>query len=197
MKRPSPSLVISLIALFVALGGTGYAATQLPKNSVGPRQIKKGAVTTEKISRATRKALTGKVGATGAIGATGAAGPTGAAGAAGAQGPQGIQGVQGDKGAPGTAKAFGLIDSTGTVSLGQGITSANVQKIGAGAYCIFGLNFTPQNAIATIETIATGDTISTGITGGGTACPDGTQVRAFVFDKNDLASDHSFFLLLN
>jgi hypothetical protein len=148
-------------------------------------------VTTRKISQATRKALKGKAGAVGPVGATGS---TGSAGSTGAQGPQGIQGVQG---APGTAKAFGLIDAGGTVSLGQGITSANVEKIGAGAYCVFGLDFTPRNAIATIETIATGDTISTGITGGGTGCPDGTQVRAFVFDKNDLSSDHSFFLLLN
>lgn len=35
MKPPSPALAISLIALAVALGGTGYAVTQLPKNSVG------------------------------------------------------------------------------------------------------------------------------------------------------------------
>ena len=36
--------VISLMALFVALGGTTYAAVTLPKNSVGARQIKKNAV---------------------------------------------------------------------------------------------------------------------------------------------------------
>jgi rare lipoprotein A len=40
MKRPSPSLAVSLAALVVALGGTGYAVTQLPKNSVGTAQIK-------------------------------------------------------------------------------------------------------------------------------------------------------------
>ena len=42
MKAPSPALVVSLIALAVALGGTGYAVTQLPKNSVGTKQIKNG-----------------------------------------------------------------------------------------------------------------------------------------------------------
>jgi hypothetical protein len=48
--RPSPALVISLIALFVALGGTSYAAiTALPKNSVGTAQIKNGAVTAAKL----------------------------------------------------------------------------------------------------------------------------------------------------
>ena len=40
---------IALIALFVALGGTSYAATQLPSNSVGTRQIRAGAVTAQKI----------------------------------------------------------------------------------------------------------------------------------------------------
>jgi hypothetical protein len=35
---------VSLVALFVALGGTTYAAVTLPKNTVGPKQIKKDAV---------------------------------------------------------------------------------------------------------------------------------------------------------
>src|SRR5262249_52930438 len=46
---PSPALVISLIALFIALGGTSYAAIKLPKNSVGTKQLKKNAVTGVKI----------------------------------------------------------------------------------------------------------------------------------------------------
>ncbi len=48
--RPSPALLISLIALFVALGGTSYAAiTALPANSVGTPQLKNGAVTPAKL----------------------------------------------------------------------------------------------------------------------------------------------------
>jgi hypothetical protein len=53
MKRfhPSPALVISLIALFVALGGTSYAAiATLPANSVGTVQLKNRAVTSSKIN---------------------------------------------------------------------------------------------------------------------------------------------------
>lgn len=49
LRAPSPALVISLIALFVALGGTSYAAITLPKNSVGTKQLKKNAVTSTKI----------------------------------------------------------------------------------------------------------------------------------------------------
>lgn len=41
---------IALLALFVALGGTTYAATSLPRNSVGAKQLKKNAVTNPKIA---------------------------------------------------------------------------------------------------------------------------------------------------
>jgi hypothetical protein len=50
-KHPSPALVVALIALFVALGGTSYAAiNSLPNNSVGTPQLKNWAVTSPKIS---------------------------------------------------------------------------------------------------------------------------------------------------
>lgn len=47
--RVSPSLVISIIALFVALGGASYAAIKIPKNSVGTKQLKKKAVGTKQL----------------------------------------------------------------------------------------------------------------------------------------------------
>ncbi|MEA2436500.1 MAG: hypothetical protein QOF65_1056 [Thermoleophilaceae bacterium] len=42
-------MVVALVALFVAMGGLGYAATNLPKNSVGSKQIKANAVTSAKV----------------------------------------------------------------------------------------------------------------------------------------------------
>jgi hypothetical protein len=50
--RISPSLVISLIALFVALGGASYAAIKIPKNSVGTKQLKNRAVNSSKVKDA-------------------------------------------------------------------------------------------------------------------------------------------------
>jgi hypothetical protein len=41
--------VVAVMALFLALGGTGYAAMTLPKNSVGTKQLKNGAVTAKKV----------------------------------------------------------------------------------------------------------------------------------------------------
>jgi hypothetical protein len=49
LKRPSPALCLSLIALVVALGGTAYAGITLGKNSVGTKQLNDNAVTTHKI----------------------------------------------------------------------------------------------------------------------------------------------------
>ena len=50
-KHLSFGNVISVIALFVALGGASYAAVNLPKNSVGPKQIKKRAVRSKHINK--------------------------------------------------------------------------------------------------------------------------------------------------
>jgi hypothetical protein len=54
--RPSPSLVIAVIALVMATVGTAIAATNLAKNSVGSKQLKKNAVVTNKIKK---EAVTG------------------------------------------------------------------------------------------------------------------------------------------
>jgi hypothetical protein len=48
-RRPSAPLVISVVALFVALGGVGYAATFLPAHSVGTTQLQTSAVTNPKL----------------------------------------------------------------------------------------------------------------------------------------------------
>jgi hypothetical protein len=42
--------VVAYVALFVALGGTSYAAVTLPANSVGTRQLRNHAVTPAKLS---------------------------------------------------------------------------------------------------------------------------------------------------
>lgn len=65
-RRPSPSLIVSFAALFVALGGVGYAATQLPANSVGSAQLRNGSVGNWKLAFnavGSRKIINGSVGA--------------------------------------------------------------------------------------------------------------------------------------
>lgn len=49
ITMPSPAMLVAMIALAVALGGTSYAAVNLSKNSVGSKQLKKKSVTTAKL----------------------------------------------------------------------------------------------------------------------------------------------------
>ena len=115
-RAASPALVIAMIALFVSIGGVGYAAS-----TVGTRDIRNGAVTAKKLHRgavtaskiAERGVRAGRI-ARGAVrsfqvkdGSLLArdfksgqlpAGPRGARGPTGQQGPQGPQGSPGPTG---------------------------------------------------------------------------------------------------
>jgi hypothetical protein len=109
--------VMATVAVFVALGGSSYAAVSLQRGSVGARELKNGAVTGAKVRRGTLTVAhfkpselaklrvpgpPGSQGTPGAQGGQGAAGPRGDAGASGPQGPQGPQGAQGAPGLPAT-----------------------------------------------------------------------------------------------
>jgi hypothetical protein len=82
VSHPKAPLAISLLALFVALGGTSYAVIKLPAKSVGARELKNNAVTSAKIrARAIARSdlsPAARVGTRGPRGATGPAGPAGA-----------------------------------------------------------------------------------------------------------------------
>jgi hypothetical protein len=84
--------VTSVVAVFIALGGTAVAVTQLPKDSVGARQIKKGAVRSPEVKDFSLNANDLAKGLLPAV----------QSGAAGPQGPQGPQGPIGRPGAPAT-----------------------------------------------------------------------------------------------
>jgi len=80
MLRPRLSYanVVSSLALFIALGGTGYAVTQLPRNSVGAKQLKANSVTASKIrARAVQRADLAPSARVGSRGVRGPAGPVG------------------------------------------------------------------------------------------------------------------------
>jgi hypothetical protein len=65
-RRPSVSIVVSFVALFVSLGGVGYAAVTLPKNSVGNAQLQNNSVGNFKLKSnavGAKKIINGSVGA--------------------------------------------------------------------------------------------------------------------------------------
>jgi hypothetical protein len=114
-RHITPSFVLSLMALFVALGGSSYAAVKLKANSVGTREIRNGSVTLSDLSTSIRPSKSNKLFRAAVVdtvtdpasGVTihvqsepGIVGPQGAAGAAGAQGPSGTATVT-------TREAFG------------------------------------------------------------------------------------------
>jgi hypothetical protein len=101
--------VVSTLCLFILLGGVSYAAIRLPRNSVGPKQIKANAVTTEKVKDQSLQKDDfgdGQLPA-GPKGDAGAQGPRGEQGEPGPKGDQGERGLKGDKGDPGEDGADG------------------------------------------------------------------------------------------
>lgn len=94
---------VALLALFLALGGTSYAALKLPRGSVGKPQLRKGAVTSAKVRDGTLRAKDFKAGQlrAGPVGPVGPAGTAGAPGPRGPVGPPGATGPQGSVGPPG------------------------------------------------------------------------------------------------
>jgi hypothetical protein len=117
---------VALLALFLALGGTAFAAGNalLPGNSVGTKQVINGSLQANDLSKTARTALKGNRGPTGPAGAQGATGTTGATGA------QGVQGAPGQS----ATKLFVALDADGTLTKNSGATLAT--KAGTGVYRI-------------------------------------------------------------
>ncbi len=185
--------VVSVLALFIALGGGAYAMT-LPRNSVGTSQLKKNAVTSSKIKAGAVTAS--KVRAHTLLSRDFAAGqlPAGPRGATGGTGPKG------DQGDPGSAVAYGAFagSSTGVSISGavKHLTAGNVSRAGPGAYCFSGLGFTPNNVVATLDSSFTSGFVTASTTPFG-PCPLGTQAEVKTFDVTGAPADRSFSVLFN
>jgi hypothetical protein len=98
-------MVVALIALFIAMSGSSYAALKigtrnLKNSSVTSAKIKNRTIASEDLSRRTREALKGQ------------------------KGDSGQKGDKGDKGAPGTPGASMITGATGgSVAGGSGFTT--------------------------------------------------------------------------
>ena len=88
--------VTASLALFLALGGISWAATTLPRDSVGAKQIRAGAVGSSEVKDGALKPADFAAGAL-------------PAGPQGQTGPTGPTGATGPKGEPGTARAFAYV----------------------------------------------------------------------------------------
>lgn len=157
-KRPSAALVVAMLALFVAIGGTATAAFV-----VTSKTIKNGTIRGADIHK---KTITKNKLTNGAVNS--------------------LKGQNGAPGAPGSALGFVTVLSNGQVDTAH--SSSNVQQANvsrpAGApntTCFSGLPFTPKLALGNVDlNFAVANTVQTnaGAVGGNNACPAGTQASA-------------------
>ena len=144
-RRLSYANVVASLALFVALGGTGYAAITITgKNvkdaSLTGRDVKNSSLTGTDVKNGSLLTQDFKAGQL----------PAGPAGAPGAPGATGQKGDKGDPGEPGTARAYAFVGANGAVdeTKSKGVGDANVSALG-NTYCFSGLAFTPSNVMVT------------------------------------------------
>ena len=160
-----------MVALFVALGGTAVAT--LGRNSVGPRQIRPGAVTTSKIRNG---AVTGPKVKLSTLGVVPHAAVAETA----------------------SPLAYARVEFTGSVNLAfsKNITQANVSHPAAGVYCL-NLPFAVRTGQVVAESDSEPDDIATleivGANGSASlsGCPGTDDVEVRTFDTETNAGSNS------
>jgi hypothetical protein len=184
--RPSPAMVIASLALFVALGGTGYAVTRLPANSVTTRQVVNHSLLAVDFK-------SGQI-------------PRGPQGPAGPAGPAGPQGPAGPAGGSAASKWALVRGDGGIVTQSGGITLAAHPSSG-----VYILNF--GSAAAGKPVLASGayagdpgdqrGETTAGPCGGGSegrTCPTGFDTTSHVYvqtrSNDGNPSDHAFYVVV-
>src|SRR5256885_4297543 len=164
----------ALVALFIALGGTSYAVTQLPRNSVGSKQIRRSAVTSRAIhdrSIAVRD-----------ISRTARASLRGAKGDAGPPGPSGV-----------TYRA--VLNSGGATVRGNAVTATH--QGGSGLYTVaFDRDVSACVATATLSEAPNGSALETPPAGRITVGLDGPRVAVRTFDTDGSVKDLPFSVIV-
>jgi hypothetical protein len=179
-RRPSAAIVISSVALFMSLGGVGYAAISIPNNSVGTAQLKNNAVSNSKIKNGAVSYKKIQPGAVGIVRAN-----TG-------QLQVRVSGTCGSGSAIGTINQVGKVTcnnalpsefgtTNNSATLGSGATSITSVALPTGAsYLAF------ANPTATVTSVATAQhvTVSCTLTVG-----SNTETRAATIDTTGTAGN--------
>jgi hypothetical protein len=154
VRPPSPATVIALVALFAALGGTGYAVVngnRIPDSRgafhgcvdrrTGALRVVAGPTDCRKPRGKGKHRTLGEF----AI-SWSQTGPRGPAGAPGQNGQNGTNGTNGANGQNGTAVAYAAVDSSGNVdaSNSKNIAQSDVSHTVPGSFCFANPGFTPH-----------------------------------------------------
>jgi hypothetical protein len=197
-RRPSPAMVVALLALFVAMGGSSYAALKigtrnLKNSSVTSAKIKNGTVVSKDISRRTRQTLKGQKGDPGEKGVKGDQGSAGSPGSPGASMLTGATPGSGGSGsgfstfAP-SGVSFGTRQLSPSVTVIASDLAAQVSNppgVGGTATIVLYVNEVSTPLACTVS--ATSSTCVSGATT--TIAPGSTlHIRVFVTSSNDLGT---------
>lgn len=171
VPRPSASMIIALLALFVALGGTVYAASSIngksvKKNSLPGNRIKQKTVTGNRLKTNT---VTGKQINEATLGKVPAAATADTATSALTANPAG----------------YAHVLPNGTVDAGDSfnIANANVTHPAEGVYCLTGLAFKPHVALAEVDSFdGPGVTETSALTSNFIACPPSTNAEIVTYN---------------
>jgi Collagen triple helix repeat (20 copies) len=165
-RRPSPALVVALVALFVAFSGTATAALvmtgkNIKDGTVTAKDVKNRTLGTDKLSNNAVSALKGQPGPEGQPGPAGPQGPAGRHGPAGPTGPKGDPGAQGPTGDPGPRGPSGIVNGVSAIGGGPNpsattqffaapvsVTVSDAsQRVLVNSNSTFGTGVTPANAL--------------------------------------------------
>jgi hypothetical protein len=199
-RRPSPALVLSMIALFVALGGVSYGLAG--KNTVTSDDIVNGAVKSKdlknsgvkskdlntgsvKTSDVADDALTGDDINENTLNRVPEAGDAATL-----------------EGSPASAFAstivrWATVNADGTIiaAQSQGITQDNITHPSAGFYCLTGLDPVPTAATATRRFGGTFGQIFVEVDPGGTAC-SGAVIGISTYNNSNGAANNPFTVVV-
>lgn len=169
---------MATVAVFIALGGTSYAAIKVTGKNVRNSSLTGADIKTNSVTGKDIKSLGSGDFKKGTLraGKTGATGPQGPAGAAG------------------SALGYGKVDSNGALSAGKNV----VVTVGSSPanYCIRALAGTATNITATITFPASPGSYAR-VGNMSQSCPAGTQVSVVTFGSNDDPLAQPFFFTVN
>lgn len=192
-------MVVASIALFVSIGGIGYAAatigtSDIKNGAVTKKKLHKGAVSTNKIKG---NAVTGAKAKESSFGQVPEANHANSANSANTAN-------NADRATDANTIAYGMFEANGTTSADnriKNLSNANVTNPAAGTYCFDGLSFTPLSAMVTGDSgFGFNDTLASvriaTPTGSALApCPATAPVRVRTFDISSAALINRGFLI--
>jgi hypothetical protein len=169
--------VVATIAVFIALGGSSYAALKLPRNSVGSEQLKPNSITSAKVKGGSLGTTDLKASARSLL--RGRRGPQGVQGPQGTTGKTGARGRTGPRGAAGSARAYAtVVADNGQLPIFTAnvpnLAFGSVARTSTGVYCLAAPLLTiPQRsaAIASVRDLGGGYLVSNGL------CTNGVEVQ--------------------